>query len=94
MDQSDCSRVKLLEPGEVAGGSSSQCLAYECVLCVFSVVTESFFPFSDLNTSEDLVEDMWLGVSVASQGYPGGRVLVSFSFELVCGSRTPHGHTG
>uniref|UniRef100_A0A3P9HV94 Uncharacterized protein n=1 Tax=Oryzias latipes TaxID=8090 RepID=A0A3P9HV94_ORYLA len=25
----------------------------------------------------DLVEDMWLGVSVASQGYPGGRVLVS-----------------
>ncbi|XP_029944729.1 integrin alpha-3-like [Salarias fasciatus] len=29
----------------------------------------------DLNTSEDLVEDMWLGVSVASQGRPGGRVL-------------------
>ncbi|XP_078808186.1 integrin alpha-3-like [Oryzias latipes] len=28
-----------------------------------------------LNPSEDLVEDMWLGVSVASQGYPGGRVL-------------------
>lgn len=37
------------------------------------------FSFSDLNPSEDLVEDMWLGVSVASQGYPGGRVLVSFS---------------
>ncbi|XP_042250034.1 integrin alpha-3-like [Thunnus maccoyii] len=29
----------------------------------------------DLNLSEDLVEDMWLGVSVASQGRPGGRVL-------------------
>lgn len=38
------------------------------------------FSFSDLNHSEDLVEDMWLGVSVASQGYPGGRVLVSFCF--------------
>uniref|UniRef100_A0A3B4VQU0 Integrin alpha-2 domain-containing protein n=1 Tax=Seriola dumerili TaxID=41447 RepID=A0A3B4VQU0_SERDU len=25
----------------------------------------------------DLIEDMWLGVSVASQGRPGGRVLVS-----------------
>ncbi|XP_072298458.1 integrin alpha-3-like [Eucyclogobius newberryi] len=25
--------------------------------------------------SEDLIEDMWLGVSVASQGPPGGRVL-------------------
>lgn len=43
--------------------------------------TDFFFPFSDLNTSEDLVEDMWLGVSVASQGHPGGRVLVSFSFD-------------
>ncbi|XP_049925618.1 integrin alpha-3-like isoform X1 [Epinephelus moara] len=30
----------------------------------------------DLNLSEDLIEDMWLGVSVASQGRPGGRVLV------------------
>ncbi|XP_034394834.1 integrin alpha-3-like [Cyclopterus lumpus] len=29
----------------------------------------------DLNLSEDLIEDMWLGVSVASQGRPGGRVL-------------------
>ncbi|XP_037647357.1 integrin alpha-3-like isoform X2 [Sebastes umbrosus] len=29
----------------------------------------------DLNPSEDLIEDMWLGVSVASQGRPGGRVL-------------------
>ncbi|KAL7379076.1 hypothetical protein ABVT39_022864 [Epinephelus coioides] len=29
----------------------------------------------DLNLSEDLIEDMWLGVSVASQGQPGGRVL-------------------
>lgn len=29
----------------------------------------------DPNLSEDLVEDMWLGVSVASQGRPGGRVL-------------------
>nr|XP_057904364.1 integrin alpha-3-like [Doryrhamphus excisus] len=29
----------------------------------------------DLNASEDLVEDMWLGVSLASQGAPGGRVL-------------------
>uniref|UniRef100_A0A674M9K1 Uncharacterized protein n=1 Tax=Takifugu rubripes TaxID=31033 RepID=A0A674M9K1_TAKRU len=45
VDQSDCSRIKLVDP--------------------------------DLNPSEDLVEDMWLGVSVASQGYPGGRVLVS-----------------
>lgn len=26
---------------------------------------------------------MWLGVSVASQGSPGGRVLVSFSLYLV-----------
>ncbi|XP_051249599.1 integrin alpha-3 isoform X2 [Dicentrarchus labrax] len=30
---------------------------------------------ADLNLNEDLVEDMWLGVSVASQGRPGGRVL-------------------
>ncbi|KAM3863751.1 integrin alpha-3-like [Diretmus argenteus] len=30
----------------------------------------------DLDESEDLVEDMWLGVSVASQGQPGGRALV------------------
>ncbi|KAM9346231.1 integrin alpha-3-like [Symphorus nematophorus] len=29
----------------------------------------------DVNLSEDLIEDMWLGVSVASQGPPGGRVL-------------------
>ncbi|XP_029986203.1 integrin alpha-3-like, partial [Sphaeramia orbicularis] len=29
----------------------------------------------DLNPSEDLIEDMWLGVAVASQGPPGGRVL-------------------
>ncbi|XP_061701838.1 integrin alpha-3-like isoform X2 [Syngnathoides biaculeatus] len=29
----------------------------------------------DLDLSEDLVEDMWLGVSLASQGPPGGRVL-------------------
>ncbi|XP_078101626.1 integrin alpha-3-like, partial [Sander vitreus] len=29
----------------------------------------------ELNLSEDLIEDMWLGVSVASQGRPGGRVL-------------------
>uniref|UniRef100_A0A7N8X1X8 Integrin, alpha 3b n=1 Tax=Mastacembelus armatus TaxID=205130 RepID=A0A7N8X1X8_9TELE len=40
-DQSDCSRMKLIDPGE------------------------------------NLIEDMWLGVSVASQGRPGGRVLVS-----------------
>lgn len=40
------------------------------------------FSFPDLNPSEDLVEDMWLGVSVASQGYPGGRVLVSSSLHL------------
>uniref|UniRef100_A0A3P8SJT5 Uncharacterized protein n=1 Tax=Amphiprion percula TaxID=161767 RepID=A0A3P8SJT5_AMPPE len=32
---------------------------------------------SDCNfiLSDDLIEDMWLGVSVASQGRPGGRVL-------------------
>ncbi|XP_035471592.2 integrin alpha-3-like isoform X2 [Scophthalmus maximus] len=29
----------------------------------------------DVNLSEDLIEDMWLGVTVASQGRPGGRVL-------------------
>ncbi|XP_068193649.1 integrin alpha-3-like [Antennarius striatus] len=29
----------------------------------------------DLDLDEDLIEDMWLGVSVASQGRPGGRVL-------------------
>ncbi|XP_029282527.1 integrin alpha-3-like isoform X2 [Cottoperca gobio] len=29
----------------------------------------------ELDLSEDLIEDMWLGVSVASQGRPGGRVL-------------------
>ncbi|XP_076023646.1 integrin alpha-3-like [Genypterus blacodes] len=29
----------------------------------------------DLNKNEDLFEDMWLGVSVTSQGRPGGRVL-------------------
>uniref|UniRef100_A0A665WNC5 Integrin alpha-2 domain-containing protein n=1 Tax=Echeneis naucrates TaxID=173247 RepID=A0A665WNC5_ECHNA len=38
MDQSHCSRMKLIDP--------------------------------------NLIEDMWLGVSVASQGEPGGRVLV------------------
>uniref|UniRef100_A0A665WM99 Integrin alpha-2 domain-containing protein n=1 Tax=Echeneis naucrates TaxID=173247 RepID=A0A665WM99_ECHNA len=37
MDQSHCSRMKLIDP--------------------------------------NLIEDMWLGVSVASQGEPGGRVL-------------------
>ncbi|XP_040919314.1 integrin alpha-3-like isoform X2 [Toxotes jaculatrix] len=42
-DQSDCSRMKLIDP--------------------------------NVNLSEDLIEDMWLGVSVASQGRPGGRVL-------------------
>ncbi|XP_026202276.1 integrin alpha-3-like [Anabas testudineus] len=41
-DQSDCSRIKLID--------------------------------QDVNP-EDLIEDMWLGVSVASQGRPGGRVL-------------------
>ncbi|XP_029363981.1 integrin alpha-3-like isoform X2 [Echeneis naucrates] len=44
MDQSHCSRMKLIDP--------------------------------NVNLSEDLIEDMWLGVSVASQGEPGGRVLV------------------
>ncbi|XP_051905867.1 integrin alpha-3-like isoform X2 [Hippocampus zosterae] len=29
----------------------------------------------DLEPSEDLVEDMWLGVTLASQGPPGGQVL-------------------
>ncbi|XP_071319884.1 integrin alpha-3-like isoform X2 [Trachinotus anak] len=43
VDQSDCSRMKLIDP--------------------------------NVNLSEDLIEDMWLGVSVASQGRPGGRVL-------------------
>ncbi|XP_056258423.1 integrin alpha-3-like isoform X1 [Seriola aureovittata] len=43
VDQSDCSRMKLIDP--------------------------------NVNLAEDLVEDMWLGVSVASQGRPGGRVL-------------------
>lgn len=31
---------------------------------------------ADVNLSQELIEDMWLGVSVASQGRPGGRVLV------------------
>ncbi|XP_039979414.1 integrin alpha-3-like isoform X2 [Xiphias gladius] len=43
VDQSDCSRMKLIDP--------------------------------NVNLSEDLIEDMWLGVSVASQGRPGGRLL-------------------
>ncbi|XP_058509967.1 integrin alpha-3-like isoform X3 [Solea solea] len=30
----------------------------------------------EVNLSEDLIEDMWLGVTVASQAPPGGRVLV------------------
>ncbi|XP_034046295.1 integrin alpha-3-like [Thalassophryne amazonica] len=30
----------------------------------------------DLVEAEDWIEDMWLGVSVASQGRPGGRILV------------------
>ncbi|KAM9785154.1 integrin alpha-3-like isoform X3 [Syngnathus typhle] len=30
---------------------------------------------TNLEPSEDVVEDMWLGVSLASQGPPGGRVL-------------------
>ncbi|KAG8006599.1 Integrin alpha-3 [Nibea albiflora] len=37
---------------------------------------------TDLNLSEDLIEDMWLGVSVASQGRPGGRILT----EIIVGS--------
>lgn len=32
---------------------------------------------SEVNLSKDLIEDMWLGVSVVSQAPPGGRVLVS-----------------
>ncbi|XP_029015438.1 integrin alpha-3-like isoform X3 [Betta splendens] len=43
LNQSECSRVKLIDP--------------------------------DVDLSQDLIEDMWLGVSVASQGRPGGRVL-------------------
>uniref|UniRef100_A0A3B3TLJ3 Integrin alpha-3-like n=1 Tax=Poecilia latipinna TaxID=48699 RepID=A0A3B3TLJ3_9TELE len=31
---------------------------------------------ADLDPTEDQQEDMWLGVTVASQGRPGGRVLV------------------
>lgn len=31
----------------------------------------------DLIEGEDRVEDMWLGVTVASQRQPGGRILVS-----------------
>ncbi|XP_034566617.1 integrin alpha-3-like [Notolabrus celidotus] len=42
-DQSDCSRIKLIDP--------------------------------DQSLSDEMFEDMWLGVSVASQGPPGGRVL-------------------
>uniref|UniRef100_A0A8C6WET3 Uncharacterized protein n=1 Tax=Neogobius melanostomus TaxID=47308 RepID=A0A8C6WET3_9GOBI len=30
-----------------------------------------------LTDTEELMEDMWLGVSVASQGPPGGRVLTA-----------------
>uniref|UniRef100_A0A8C6NXI3 Integrin, alpha 3a n=1 Tax=Nothobranchius furzeri TaxID=105023 RepID=A0A8C6NXI3_NOTFU len=36
----------------------------------------------NLNPSKNLVEDMWLGVSVASQGGPSGRVLVSSLMSL------------
>ncbi|XP_015225931.1 PREDICTED: integrin alpha-3-like [Cyprinodon variegatus] len=42
---------------------------------------------SNLTPSEDLVEDMWLGVSVASQGRPGGRILA-------CGHRFIKVHLG
>ncbi|KAJ3600573.1 hypothetical protein NHX12_031553 [Muraenolepis orangiensis] len=31
---------------------------------------------TDLNETEDLIEDMWLGVSVASQKHPAGPILV------------------
>ncbi|XP_047212380.1 integrin alpha-3-like isoform X2 [Girardinichthys multiradiatus] len=55
-NQSDCSRMKLIDP-------------------------------TDLRPSEDLIEDMWLGVSVASQGRPGGRVLA-------CGHRFVKVHNG
>ncbi|KAM4717104.1 integrin alpha-3-like [Anableps anableps] len=41
----------------------------------------------NLSPSEDLVEDMWLGVTVASQGRPGGRVLA-------CGHRFVKVHEG
>lgn len=54
-DQSDCRRIKLLDP--------------------------------KLNPSSDLVEDMWLGVTVASQGRPGGRVLA-------CGHRFVKAYRG
>uniref|UniRef100_A0A3Q2ZKL8 Integrin alpha-3-like n=1 Tax=Kryptolebias marmoratus TaxID=37003 RepID=A0A3Q2ZKL8_KRYMA len=37
--------------------------------------TSSICPVSEMNLAEDLVEDMWLGVSVFSQGQPGGKVL-------------------
>uniref|UniRef100_A0A3B5ABV1 Integrin alpha-2 domain-containing protein n=1 Tax=Stegastes partitus TaxID=144197 RepID=A0A3B5ABV1_9TELE len=38
-------------------------------------ITANQLDCNRMNTSEDLIEDMWLGVSVASQGRPGGRVL-------------------
>ncbi|XP_017297365.1 integrin alpha-3 isoform X2 [Kryptolebias marmoratus] len=37
--------------------------------------TRMNFVYPEMNLAEDLVEDMWLGVSVFSQGQPGGKVL-------------------
>uniref|UniRef100_A0A3Q2XDE2 Integrin alpha-2 domain-containing protein n=1 Tax=Hippocampus comes TaxID=109280 RepID=A0A3Q2XDE2_HIPCM len=37
-----------------------------------------------IKPGEDLVEDMWLGVTLASEGPPGGRVLVTiYSYFLM-----------
>lgn len=47
-------------------------------------------PIVEMNLAEDLMEDMWLGVSVFSQGRPGGRVLVSLSSDWLIEFLTFH----
>lgn len=70
-DQSECRRMKLIDPGETHLSVTTS-VGGACVTSHSPISA-----VSDLNPSEDLVEDMWLGVAVASQGRPGGRVLVS-----------------
>ncbi|KAI3359083.1 hypothetical protein L3Q82_002582 [Scortum barcoo] len=85
-DQSDCTRmnligsdiIKLYPEWDVISGHHGNGQSEEFVLMSrhkLQRVTHLRHPVSDKHLPEDLLENMWLGVSVASQGRPGGRVL-------------------
>ena len=48
-------------------------------------------PDTELDEAEDLIEDMWLGVSVASQKQPAGPILVSLSNQGPSHKLSNHG---